>query len=1184
MKRWWLIILVLLPLLIVLAALALLGQTEQGLRQLARGAVQVSGGTLAIEDVQGKLAGRWQLDGLQVRTTDIDLNLKKVVVQWQPLALFQGTVRIVSFHGEGVELLIKEGQAQEKTSSVLPEALGMDGPVSWSPWTALRRHLLPGGLVLEIFELKDVSVNDITGMELLRVDKVNLELAGGKDQVTLKRFEFSTPWASVYVQGSVGLGGKWPLDLRGGWVMEKKEAEHFAADFLLHGTLTEQLSAQVDFQSPVRTRLNVSCSDPLGDLRWQADAALAQIRLTEVNPDWPELELVSADIRASGTKTEYQVAVQLEGSWAQSPQARIEAELAGDLGGLGVSSLIVQLPEGQLTAQGTVGWQDGLNWQLELEGEEINPEPYFPDWQGRINARMSSSGRWQGDVLTGDMQLVALNGDLLGYPLSGSGSVAVSKDGVQVKELLLQSGESELAVTGTVGPGTKEGAVDLHLRFDTENLGNLLPEAGGTAHFQGTVQGSRQAPEFSFELDGGTISYQDIVLQTLSGSGRGIFSPQGEVKVVFEGRGLQVGESVFSALSLDLGGTMTRHQLQAQLTGADGEIDLLLSGGLAEQSWQGEIRELLLRLDSYGDWQLKSPAAMRVNGEGFDLAAVCLEQEDNRICLQGGWQSSGEWHLDADLEPFASELLYQWNLSSLPVEGSLVASVRAAGLGTRLVKGEARLSAPELQVALLDEEGREQLLRWTKTLLTLELVDSRLIGVAATRFQDGNTIDATIEVDQFGDLASAWEEMLVQGEIVVDAKDLSSITLLSNYSVMPTGSMKGTFTVEGRVGAPRLSGELRQISGAVFIPATGITLEELLLSVVAREGKEGMHLVLDAVSGPGNVRVVGDITWGTQEGWQVDAIAMGKNFEVAHLPDYEIIIDPDLRLVLREGVMHVDGKVLVPRAVITIKEFDGPVAASRDVVLVDSLDEDKRMDLPLVAAVLVEMGPDVRIDSFGLKGRLAGGLTVNYVPGLSVTGRGSLTLHEGVFILRNRPLDIARGRFFFTGNPLENPGIDVLAQKKTKNKTVGVIVSGTVSDMELKLFSDPPMAESDILTELLAGRPVSGTSSQIGSIVGAVATGIGFEEGGSFVGDLTSRLQDQLGLDDIYVEGGASSTEMSVMIGKELFEDLYISYGYDPFSATSIFRARYDLWKGFSVETEVGADKTGADLLWSIEK
>ena len=1167
MKRWWYVSFFLLPVLILLAVVAFLGLTDKGLRQSARIAVQLSGGMLTIEEVQGRLGNRWQVHGLRVQTQSFDLSCRKIVVQWQPRVLLDRTLQVVALRGEGVDLLIKEEgkeQGQENASFVLP-------------------HIrFPLGIVLDTFELQDVFIHSVSGMELPPVERVSLELTAENDTISLKRVELSIPGTSAHVQGSVALGGKWPLDLKGGWRMEEKDGETLAADFVLSGTVSEQLNAQVDFQTPAKARLNLSCFDPLGDLRWQADADLAPVRLAEVNPDWPELELASADIKASGTMSQYQGTVQLEGRWAQLPQTRMEAELAGDLAGLRLSSLRVHLPEGQLAAQGMLDWQDGLHWQLDIEGENVNPESYFPDWQGRINTRVSSSGRWQGEKFSGEVQLQALDGDLLGYPLSGSGSLTVAEEGVEVKELLLRSGESELSVTGTVG-----NVLALQVRFDTENLGNILPEAGGKAHLQGSVQGRREAPDVSFELDASMISYEDNVVQALTGSGQGTFTPQGEVNVTFTGEGVEAGAALFTSLSVDLDGTMASHQVQARLAGAAGDMDILLTGGMAAQSWQGEIRDLLLHLDPYGDWQLKSPAPLRIGGKGADLAPVCLEQGQTRVCLQGGWDGgSGEWRFDADIDSFACDLLYQWDLVSLPVEGILAASLRSAGIGTRLVTGEAHLSAPGLQVTVLDEEGQEQLLRWTDTSLTLELADSKLVSVAKTRFQDGNTLDATIAIDQFGDLSSVWEALPIEGKIVLDAKDLSSIALLSDYTVKPTGSMKGTFAVEGRLGNPRLSGELRQIKGNIFIPATGITLEKLLLSVMVKgeEEGEGMHLVLDAVSGPGTIKIVGDLIVEEKGGWQVDAIATGKDFEVANLPDYEILIDPDLRFELSEGVMHVNGKVLVPRAVINIKEFDSSVTASGDVILMDARDEGKKMDPPLFTTLFVELGQDVRIDSFGLKGRLMGGVTVSDAPGLPLSGKGSLTVHEGIFVLKDRPLDISRGRFFFTGGPLENPGIDVLAQKKTKTKTVGVIVSGTVSDMELKLFSDPPMAESQILTELLTGRSVTGGSSQVGTVVGAVVTGIGFEEGGSFLGDITSNLQYQLGLDDIYVEGGESASEMSVMIGKEVFEDLYISYGYDPFSSASIFRARYDLWKGFSVETEVGAEKTGADLLWSIEK
>jgi translocation and assembly module TamB len=1198
----------LLPVLIVLAGLAFLGLTESGFRQLVRMAVDLSGGVLAVEDVQGRLLGKWRLDGLRLQTPAADLSCKKIVAQWQPLALFRGTVRIVTVHGEGIDVLIKE-EGQGDSSFPLPEIL------------------LPVEVALATFELNDVSIHGMTGMELPYIEQISLELATRRNHVILKRAEAGIPGGSAHMQGIIGLGGKWPLDLQGGWRMEKKGvgllAAPVAADFVIRGTLND-LVAQVDLQTPVQTRVNLACSDPFGALRWQADTILSQVKLAEVHSNWPDLVLTSGDIRASGTRAGYQGTAQLQGAWnhsesrlplASQPQTQLHAEFTGDSDGLWVS-LVAQLPAGTVTdtdilklqepgtdkerpagavtARAAVGWRDGLQWQIELAGKDMNPGSYFPAWQGHINTRINISGRLQGEELRSEMQLAALDGDLLGYPLSGSGSVSVDGDGTQVKELVLRSGESELAVTGTVGAGDGAGAtstLDLRVQLDSANLGNLLPEAGGTAHLTGSVQGSLEAPEFSFELDAGKLFYRDTALQALTGAGQGIFGPQGAVNVNLAGKGLRAGKTEFGSLIVDLGGTMARHQVQAKLTGPAGDIDLVLAGGLAAQVWQGEIRNLLLRLDPYGKWQLQGPAPMRIDGKGVDPTSVCLQQGEARLCLQGGWHPSGDngsgegqWWLDANLDSLPCNLLYQWHLMSRSVEGKLAALVRTAGVGARLVTMEGRFAVPEVQLTIEDEDGEEQLLRWTDNLLDLKLVDDKLVSMAKSRFQDGSALDAMISIGGFGDLSASWAGLPIQGEIGLDVKDLAPVAVLSNYTVKPTGSMKGTFAVQGRVGNPHLIGELRQIQGNVFIPVTGITLENLLLSVMAKGEEEGMHLVLEAVSGPGKIRIAGDLTRDEQKGWQVDATATGKEFEAAHLPDYAIFIDPDLHFAWREGVMQVSGKVLVPRASVTIKEVEGSVTASHDVVVVDSGEEDERKDLPLQGSVIVELGPEVRVNAFGLKGQLLGSVTVSVAPGLPLTGKGSLTMHDGIFIVRDRALDIYRGRFFFLGGPLDNPGIDVLAQKKNNDKTVGVLASGTVNDMDLKLFSDPPMAEDAILRELLAGRSYSGTSHQVSNTIGAVATGLGLVQSGTFVEDILSRLENQFALNDIYVESGEKSSDVSLMVGKELSKDLYISYGYDPFTSAGIFKARYDLWKGFSVETEVGADKTGADLLWSFEK
>jgi len=55
-------------------------------------------------------------------------------------------------------------------------------------------------------------------------------------------------------------------------------------------------------------------------------------------------------------------------------------------------------------------------------------------------------------------------------------------------------------------------------------------------------------------------------------------------------------------------------------------------------------------------------------------------------------------------------------------------------------------------------------------------------------------------------------------------------------------------------------------------------------------------------------------------------------------------------------------------------------------------------------------------------------------------------------------------------------------------------------------------------------------------------------------------------------------------VGKEIYKDLYISYGKGLTDSAGTFKARYILKYGFSVETETTSEATGSDLFWSLER
>jgi translocation and assembly module TamB len=233
------------------------------------------------------------------------------------------------------------------------------------------------------------------------------------------------------------------------------------------------------------------------------------------------------------------------------------------------------------------------------------------------------------------------------------------------------------------------------------------------------------------------------------------------------------------------------------------------------------------------------------------------------------------------------------------------------------------------------------------------------------------------------------------------------------------------------------------------------------------------------------------------------------------------------------------------------------------------------------------MGQDVHINGHGLNGRLSGALRVKTVPDELPTAQGELDLSEGVFTIYGRTLDIERGRILFTGGPIDNPGVDVRAQKKfsdeeAKNRgyTVGVDISGLAQDLSYHLFSDPYMDDTEILSQMIVGHSLAFSNKEEGSLLEAAATSLGLKGGADLVQGIGSILQ----LDDVHIEGSSRKENVSLVVGKRVTKDLYIGYDMNMFSQLGQFRVRYDLTRGFAVETRSSSQATGADLLYSFEK
>ena len=122
------------------------------------------------------------------------------------------------------------------------------------------------------------------------------------------------------------------------------------------------------------------------------------------------------------------------------------------------------------------------------------------------------------------------------------------------------------------------------------------------------------------------------------------------------------------------------------------------------------------------------------------------------------------------------------------------------------------------------------------------------------------------------------------------------------------------------------------------------------------------------------------------------------------------------------------------------------------------------------------------------------------------------------------------GQILFTGGSKIDPNLNIDAQYAVSNYTVDVIVAGTAAKPEIKLQSQPQLAQGDILSLILFGT----TTSQLGQ--GQKAT-LQQQAQSMAAGAAGQALSQSLGLASL----GVNVNGESVGLGHYLNENTYVS-------------------------------------------
>lgn len=876
------------------------------------------------------------------------------------------------------------------------------------------------------------------------------------------------------------------------------------------------------------------------------------------------------ELTVKGTPEAWAATSRFELALDKRPRGHIDLAATGGLASMKLDRFEARAGAGRMTAGGEIDWSASApRWRLESSARDFDPGIWLPGWPGKLGFSLTTAGE------PGDFTLVLdqLAGTLRGRRLWGGARLVRHGEALRVPGLSLHSGLASVEASGGVGQGQT-----LTWRVRVPALDDLMPGAAGTLSAEGAWTGTFEQP-----ASHGQLAVQGLVLQDLalaSATGYWDINPtrQQDQRLKLDTTGLRWQGRSLDTLAVALDGRLAAQAITVQAARGSAHFDLAAHGALATAPlrWAGALTAGSWRQGELAGFTLQAPSALAFTVNSFALSRQCW-QGQGRLCLEAALQPAGDWQARASLEALALAALPPWVAWQ---RGEVSGALEARGSGQLLAALDGQFDVAPMRFEVADSTGPP--------------IDFAGAHLAVATRPDGLTLDLTAALEQPGkvplslslalppgpwDLAHA-PTLPLKGRFKLDAPDLASLAAYSDEVAELAGRAHADLGLGGSLRAPVLAGDARVEVSKMQITRLGIELDDLSLRL--KGGSSGaLALEGEARSGGGTASLRGKLEAGNA-GLSASLRVDSTRFRVMDLPDASVLASARLVLDLHPSRATVTGEVDIPEAKLSLREGSPATERSADVRLVDEEAAGEARRFALESKVILRLGEKVNLEAKGLAGRLVGELKILDKDRQSTRATGALRIEDGHYTQWGQDLNLRRSRVVYSGQVLADPAVDARAERVVDTVTAGLHVTGRLQDPRVRLYSSPALPDADVLSYLVAGRPLSGTSSTDANALMGAAASLGLSQGGF----LTQRIARTFGLDEIKVVNSPYAKDrrsVALNLGKFLSPRLYVGYGMGLLDQASTFRLRYLLDKHWNVEAETGS-RSGADLLYSIER
>jgi len=839
---------------------------------------------------------------------------------------------------------------------------------------------------------------------------------------------------------------------------------------------------------------------------------------------------------------------------------------------------------GRIRGAGALSWTGNQAWNFDVDAQGLAVSELRPGVEGRVNARGTIAGSGLSAAAPWTARLASVSGTMFGRPLTGRGEISHRDGNLDLKGVRIANGASFADVNGRIGAN----ALDLDWNVDLRSLAIALPGMGGQLTSRGTARGTAQRPQLQGTARVREFSYGGLGIADLNLEADLDTSDTRRSSVSFRAETIDAAGFDIEFARGSLAGLVADHRItldfaspgdpERRITEFKGE--LLADGGydLAKNQWNGDLASAEIRFPE-GDARLIQPAALVLGPSLQRAAPLCLRTDDDaRLCVEGEHRPQPlSWRVIYSAQDWPLQRVLQSLLGWREFDGRLQASGWAEQAPGKDWVGGTTLLVHEPTINIPRNKFRVERVELGSSRFDLIAEPGRIHATLGIDVDESTRIEGEADVTR---LAGQLLASPLSGHIRGRSEAIKVLPLLVPEIDRAAGRLDGNIKLGGSLGQPTFNGDFQVRDGLLELYRTN-----LKITALTADGSFTGDLLKFTATGAtakGAMNLDGSFSW--PDGVMTGSMRMrGEQLLVADTPELRVLASPDL--VLRAGAngYEVEGEVKIPSARISPREITTSVSTSPDerIVGLDDVDEfDPATTSRITSRIKVSLGDAVRVDAYGLKARLEGSVTVSTVPDDVARGNGVIRVAEGQYRAFGQDVRITRGTLTYNDTPLNEPLLDIVAERKIKDAdiTVAVNVRGTIDQPFITITSQPAMPSNEALSYLLTGRSIDTLQSGEAANINQATETLALSGGGLLLGGLGSRV----GLDEVSVEK-TGDNDTSVVLGKALSPKLYVSYGISIAEAINTIKLRYTLNERWSLKAEAGLEQS-ADVEYRIER